>query len=163
LNYKDNSAPTSFSDRQLGLAWIGDDPNNIPARKPRLPRSCARLTHGKRSIHLIALSVSLLKAVNASSRCSSFVSSILLWANAVEALNEHHDGGDAEAGDFGGVVKGAGGEAMGSGAGLGNGFVPQGDEQTGSFGRLAESMIDRARSSHVRQPAATRMLKAFEF
>jgi hypothetical protein len=32
--------------------------------------------------------------------------------DAVEALDGHHDGGDAGAGDFGGVVERAGGEAM---------------------------------------------------
>jgi hypothetical protein len=49
-------------------------------------------------------------------------------ADAVEALDEHHDGEDAEAGDFGGVGEGAGGEAMWNGAGLGDGFVAQGDD-----------------------------------
>jgi hypothetical protein len=44
-------------------------------------------------------------------------------ADAVEALDEHHDGGDAEAGDFGCVVERAGGEAMWNGAGLRDGFV----------------------------------------
>src|SRR4051812_41375226 len=48
--------------------------------------------------------------------------------NAVEALDEHHDGGDAGPGDFGGVVEGAGGEAMWVGAGFANGFVAEGDE-----------------------------------
>ena len=52
----------------------------------------------------------------------------LVVADAVEALHEHHDGGDAEAGDFGGVVEGAGGETMRFGAGLGDGFVAEGDE-----------------------------------
>src|SRR5205085_9956779 len=52
----------------------------------------------------------------------------LVVADAVEALDEHHDGGDAGAGDFGGVVEGAGGEAMWLGAGLGNGFVAERDE-----------------------------------
>jgi len=62
--------------------------------------------------------------------------------DAVEALDEHHDGGDAETGDFGGVVERAGGEAMGSSAGFGDGFVAQGDEigvERDRFGRLAES------------------------
>jgi len=66
----------------------------------------------------------------------------LVVGNAVEALDEHHDGGDAEAGDFGGVVEGAGGKAMRNGAGLGDGFVAQGDEiavEEDRFGRLAES------------------------
>ena len=36
------------------------------------------------------------------------MSSILLWLRPVEALDEHHDRGDAGAGDFGGVVEGAG-------------------------------------------------------
>jgi hypothetical protein len=36
----------------------------------------------------------------------------LVVGDAVEALDEHHDRGDAEAGDFGGVVERAGGEAM---------------------------------------------------
>ena len=49
-------------------------------------------------------------------------------ADAVEALDEHHDGGDAELSDGGGVVKWAGGEAMGFGAGVGDGFVAEGDE-----------------------------------
>jgi hypothetical protein len=31
----------------------------------------------------------------------------LVVADAVEALEEHHDRGDVEAGDFGGVVDGA--------------------------------------------------------
>src|SRR5256714_3360953 len=59
--------------------------------------------------------------------------------DAVEALDEHHDGGDAGAGDFGGVVERAGGEAMWFGTGLkarpllrsrygGNGFVAERDE-----------------------------------
>ena len=52
----------------------------------------------------------------------------LVVADAVEALDEHHNGGDGEAGDFGGVVEGAGGEAMRDGAGLGDGFVAEGDE-----------------------------------
>jgi hypothetical protein len=42
----------------------------------------------------------------------------LVVADAVEALDEHHDGRDAEAGDFGGVMERAGGKAMGDGAGL---------------------------------------------
>jgi hypothetical protein len=63
-------------------------------------------------------------------------------ADAVEALHKHHDGGDAGAGDFGGVVQRAGGEAMGSGAGFGDGFVGERDKifmKRDSFGRLAES------------------------
>src|SRR5205085_2688120 len=52
----------------------------------------------------------------------------LIVADAMEALDEHHDGGDAGAGDFGGIVERAGGEAMRFGAGVGNGFVAEGDE-----------------------------------
>src|SRR4051794_29798579 len=48
--------------------------------------------------------------------------------DAVETLDEHHDGGDACAGDFGGVVERPRGEAMWFGAGFGNGFVAEGDE-----------------------------------
>jgi hypothetical protein len=48
--------------------------------------------------------------------------------DAVEALDEHHDGGDAEAGDFGGVVEGAGREAMWLGADFRDGFVAERDE-----------------------------------
>src|SRR5437764_12822703 len=48
--------------------------------------------------------------------------------NSMEALDEHHDGGDAGAGDFGGVVERAGGEAMRFGADLGNGLVAERDE-----------------------------------
>jgi hypothetical protein len=36
-------------------------------------------------------------------------------ADAVEALDKHHDGGDAKAGDFRGVVEGAG---RGGGVGM---------------------------------------------
>ena len=36
----------------------------------------------------------------------------LIVTDAVERLDEQHDGGDAGAGDFGGVVQGAGGQAM---------------------------------------------------
>jgi hypothetical protein len=57
-------------------------------------------------------------------------------------LDEHHDGGDAEAGDFGGVVEGAGGEAMRNRSGFRDSFIAQGDEvgvERDSFDRLAES------------------------
>ena len=37
----------------------------------------------------------------------------LVVADAVKTLHEHHDGGNAGACDFGGVVEGAGGEAIG--------------------------------------------------
>ena len=49
-------------------------------------------------------------------------------ADALERLDEHHDGRDAGAGDFGGVVEGAGGEAMRDGAGFGNRFIAEGNE-----------------------------------
>ena len=49
-------------------------------------------------------------------------------ADAVEALDEHHDGGDAGAGDFGGVVERAGRETMRFRAGVGDRFVAEGDE-----------------------------------
>lgn len=42
----------------------------------------------------------------------------LVVADAVEALDEHHDGGDAGEGDFRGVVEGAGGHAVGGAAGF---------------------------------------------
>ena len=48
--------------------------------------------------------------------------------DAVEALDEHHDGRDAGAGDFGGIVEWAGGEAMWLGADFGNRFVAESDE-----------------------------------
>src|SRR4051812_38177393 len=48
--------------------------------------------------------------------------------DAVEGLNEHHDGRDAGAGDGGGVVEGAGREAMRSRACVGDGSVAEGDE-----------------------------------
>ena len=53
------------------------------------------------------------------------MSSILLWLMPREGLHEHHDGGDAGARDFGGVVERAGGKA---------------DERAGDFvdGLLAE-------------------------
>jgi hypothetical protein len=40
--------------------------------------------------------------------------------DAVEGLDEHHDGWDAGPGDFGGVVEGARGTPLGFGAGLGD-------------------------------------------
>jgi hypothetical protein len=43
-------------------------------------------------------------------------------------LDEHHDGGDAGAGDFGGVVEKAGREAMRLRAGLRDGFIAEGDD-----------------------------------
>ena len=38
-------------------------------------------------------------------------------ANAAEGLHEEHNGGDAGAGDFGGVMQGAGGHFVGFAAG----------------------------------------------
>lgn len=49
-------------------------------------------------------------------------------ADAVEALDKHHHGGNAGAGDFGGVVKRAGGKAMGFAAGFGYGIGTHLDE-----------------------------------
>jgi hypothetical protein len=49
-------------------------------------------------------------------------------ADAVEALDEHHHGGNPGGGDFGGVVEGAGREAMDLAAGFADGFVAERDE-----------------------------------
>ena len=48
--------------------------------------------------------------------------------DAAEGLDEHHDGGDAGAGDFGGVVERAGGEADGFFGDIDDGFAAEGDE-----------------------------------
>src|SRR6267378_1924795 len=43
-------------------------------------------------------------------------------ADAVETLDEHHDGRHAGAGDFGGIVERTGGKTMSFAAGLGDGI-----------------------------------------
>ncbi|HEV2804367.1 MAG TPA: hypothetical protein VGW57_05465 [Chthoniobacterales bacterium] len=63
------------------------------------------------------------------------MSSDFVVGDALEALDEHHDGGDAGPGDFGGVVERAGGEAMRFGADLADGFVAQGD-RIANIGRV---------------------------
>ncbi len=52
----------------------------------------------------------------------------LVVADAVEALDEHHDGGDAGERDFRRIVEGAGGHTVGGAGGFGNGLVAEGDE-----------------------------------
>ena len=59
-----------------------------------------------------------------------------VMADAVEALDEHHDGGNAGTRDFGGVMEWAGREAMGFGAGFGDGFVAKGNEVVVKKNRL---------------------------
>ena len=49
-------------------------------------------------------------------------------AEAVERLHEHHYGGDADAGDLGGVVERAGGEMLGDADGFKDGLVAEMDE-----------------------------------
>lgn len=63
-------------------------------------------------------------------------------ADAVEGLDEHHDGGDAGHGDFGGVVEGAGREAVGGVGGFLDGLVAEGDEVgvEGGGGNVPEAL-----------------------
>ena len=52
----------------------------------------------------------------------------LVVGDAAEGLDEHHDGGDAGASDFGGVVERAGGEADRFAGDIDDGFAAEGDE-----------------------------------
>ena len=51
----------------------------------------------------------------------------LVVADAMQTLDEHHDGGNARGGDFGGIVQRPAGQAMDLAAGLADGFIAQSD------------------------------------
>ena len=108
------------------LEYRADDADEFFAGKGIELGEC---NHERRAeIHFIVFSASLSKAVTQSSRCSSFVSSILLWLMPWRLWTNIITVGHAGGGDFGGVVQRAGGEAMDFAAGFADGFVAQGDE-----------------------------------
>ena len=76
----------------------------------------------------MALSASLSKAVTAHLEMFFFCVLDLVVTDAVQALDKHHDGRNAGAGHFGGIMQGTGGQAMRFCAGFANGFIGKGDE-----------------------------------